>query len=385
MRLTPIAALPLLLVLSVSTDVSAGAVQYTGSLREPRANATTFLLDDGRVLVVGGNTTEVFDPSNASASDVIPSEVPISAHAATRLSDGRVFVAGGAYTGIRTIMTGSWGNDRAEIFDPFRDEMQPIGRMSHACMNAQATVLADGRVLITGGVTTEKYSAIVVNTVSEKAEIFDPVTNAFKPVGPMRVARFGHTATLLGDGRVLITGGETLAPYPAWPEAVATTEIFDPRTETFEPGPTMRTTRVRHTATRLVDGRVWIAGGLTWLYGTDKGSSPSTEIFDPSTNELEIGPDLGKRWDHTATLLPNGSLLLFGGTTDAIVYDPTMNRIIERMSLGKARRDHAATLLEDGSVLIIGGGDSAGGVYSAASADVLRYYPYARRGRAVRN
>ena len=365
-----------ILTLLPFVDLTAATLTRIASLTQPVSGAAAFALPDGRVALIGGGV-HVFDPRTLSTITV-PHEIPIFSQAAAQLHEGQILVAGGAYTGIQSIGTASWGNNRAELFNSAGNAIDLIGRMNRARMEPQATVLADGRVLITGGWTAEKTSMITRQDVTDGAEIFDPATNAFRPVGSMRIRRFGHTATLLRDGRVLITGGQTEAPAPVWPPALDSTEVFDPVTETFTDGPVMRTKRMDHTATLLEDGRVLIAGGIVFPE-SDRAASPSTELFHPATNELALGPDLGSRWNHTATRLRDGRVLLFGGAANAIVYDPVTNRVVEKLPFERPRRGHAASLLEEGSVLIFGGGDSE------ATSDVLRFVPYvAPRRRAVR-
>ncbi len=357
-------------------------VWQVGNLSVPRAGHTAVLQSDGRVVVMGGTDTRTIEwidlrPRSRSidaVADATP--VPLDSHAAAILDDDRILLTGGGFTGDRTTMTGTWGNRRADLYDPIRGEVVPIGTMNDARQSHEATRLADGGVLITGGATISKTSFIVQTFVTYRAEIFDPATGAFRPVGPMRSTRYGHTATLLPDGRVLIAGGSANRPFPQWSEPLASTEIFDPRTETFEPGPGMMTKRIGHTATLLDDGRVVIAGGRAWPIDPATGS---TEIFDFRTNTLTAGPDIGTRAGHTATRLPSGRVLFFGGADDAVLYDFRTGALIERTPLAIGRSDHAATLLEDGTVLITGGV-----LDSIRLRDILVYGPTPPRRRSVR-
>lgn len=216
-----------------------------------------------------------------------------------------------------------------------------------------ATVLNDGRVFIAGGHVSDA-----------RCEIYDPATRTFRVVGSMSRPRYMPAATLLADGRVLITAGIVHPdfrglPFGSWGDNTA--EIFDPRTETFTRTSDMNDRRYAHTATRLPDGRVLVAGGG---YGSVSGFSVSlhphrgTELYNPATNEFTRGPLMETaRWNHTATLLRNGAVLLAGLPKD---YEPG---VAGELFLGTITRPewsgpsptsgHTATLLRDGRVLLV--------------------------------
>ena len=164
-----------------------------------------------------------------------------------------------------------------------------------------ATLLADGRVLLAGGLDGVAVSA--------SAEIYDPATSSFYPTGSMHVARAFHTAVLLPNGKVFIAGGYN-GSY------LKSAEIYDPSTGMFTSVPPMSTERSNHTSTVLSDGTVLIAGGKN-----SSGPLDSAELYDPDTNAFySIGtPMITSRTSHTATLLAddpdgtNDSVLIAGG------------------------------------------------------------------------
>ncbi|HEY6329042.1 MAG TPA: kelch repeat-containing protein [Blastocatellia bacterium] len=164
----------------------------------------------------------------------------------------------------------------------------------------------------------------------------------------LEFARFGHTATALSDGRVLISGGEDESG------PVAVSEVFDPQTRTFSPGAFLAEPRAYHTATALPDGRVLIAGGLS-----GQQALSSTEFYDPATASFVGGPALtSARAGHTATLLADGRVLLVGGDVSgsAEIFNPISGRVAEIPGeLQVARQFHSAVLLQSGKVLIVGG------------------------------
>jgi WD40 repeat protein len=271
-------------------------------------------------------------------------------HTATLLRNGRVLMAGGS------------DDSSAEIYDPKTGTFSPTGSMTDVRSGHTATLLADGRVLIAGGSThAESYSAT-------SAEIYDPVTGTFSPTGAMATARMGHTATLLPDGRVLVTGGSngTEGAVPT-NEIVATAELYDPRTGTFSPTGSMATARGAHTATLLPDGRVLVAGGGSRrVAGQRDANDPvevvaSAEIYDPRTGTFSpTGAMATGRAVHTATLLPDGHVLMAGGSevfASAETYDPTTGTFSGTGAMAVQQFSHTATLLADGRVLMAGGSE----------------------------
>ena len=138
-----------------------------------------------------------------------------------------------------------------------------------------ATLLADGRVLIAGG------DSNVLKTQSS-AELYDPRTGAFTATGNMTTPRSRHTATLLPDGRVLIAGGGR-TPDRACSDALASAELYDPRTGTFSATGEMSTARSDPTATLLNNGKVLIVGGAYPSHGDSPASPVDAELYDPDT------------------------------------------------------------------------------------------------------
>jgi len=264
-------------------------------------------------------------------------------HTATLLNNGKVLVTGG------TSATADLAT--AELFDPTAGTFTATGSMESPRISHTATLLAGGKVLITGG-----YGG---GTQFATAELYDPSSGAFAATGSMETTRQSHTATLLKDGKVLITGGMDSAAAP-----LATAEIFDPASGTFTATGSMGTARYSHTATFLPDsGKVLITGG----------GSATAELFDPTTGSFSpTGSMASARTSHAATL-ENGKVLVTGGTdaggkalATAEIFDPASGTFATTGSMGTARYIHTATLLSDGNVLVTGGLANASTPLSAA-------------------
>jgi Galactose oxidase, central domain len=344
---------------SIHVPAPASGFTATGSMTSARESHTATLLNDGKVLVVGGDAWEVirychylpseckhhevflasaelFDPASGSFAGTGNMVAPRTLHAATLLGDGKVLVTGGdsgtplataeifdISTGMFTptgnmvyaraghtatllangkvLVAGGSSGDAAELFDPATGEFTATGSMETSRTNGTATLLKNGDVLVTGG---DDASGNPVAT----AELYDPATGMFTPTGSMSVARAAHTATLLTSGEVLVTGGRSSGV--ANPTVIASAELFDPATGAFVLTGSMESPRERHTATKRTDGKVLVTGGLSGTsdLSTAELFDPADGIFTPAGN-MEI-----ERFLHTATLLTNGAVLVTGGS-----------------------------------------------------------------------
>jgi len=217
-------------------------------------------------------------------------------------------------------------------------QVQQLGPLAVPRTEHAATVLADGRVLITGG----RDSA---GTIVAAAEIFDPATQTSTAVGALVTARVSHTATLLPNGRVLITGGTSATG------SLSSAEIFDPANPGFRVlSATMGAARAGHTATLLTDGTVLIAGGD--VAGSAEIFEPTTESFS-STLLTMAAPRIG----HTATLFANDSVLLAGGNTDSMeLFTPADQKFtLDSQVMSAVHTGQEAISLSDTRLLFFGG------------------------------
>ncbi|MDQ6740625.1 MAG: hypothetical protein M3021_09760, partial [Actinomycetota bacterium] len=314
-----------------------------------RARHTATLLHNGKVLIAGGSaasnsasslaTAELFDPKTGSFGAAGEMTTPRANHSATLLADGKVLLAGGSGGTGRSLL------DSAELYDPSSESFTATGKMVTPQVAHTATLLPDGRVLITGGFGAFGKAA--------DAELYDPSTGTFTATGAYarpNTCDFCPPAVLLADGKVLFN-----------PPA----QLYDARTGAFSlTGPTIYA--AHSTGTLLTDGRVLFTGGES----DEVGRSASAELYNPATGTFTSTGDMAwSRVWQTATLLPNGTALVTGGESDtclgnpcqfgsvasAEIYDASSGTFMAAGNMAARRELHTATLLNDGRVLIAGG------------------------------
>jgi IPT/TIG domain/Galactose oxidase, central domain len=328
-----------------------------GNLTTARAEHTATLLPDGKVLIAGGFgngfsqplvSAELYDPS---AGRFIPNgnmTVPRGRHTATLLANGKVLIAGG----FKDTQLGTYIVS-AEIYDPSTGTFTATGNMISGG-GVRSTLLQDGRVFI-----AEDGNA---------AEIYDPATGTFALTGAYAgpSAVLVDTATLLPDGRVLVTGCAAAC-------STGTNQLFDPQTNTFSVTGPRRAWDTVSTATLLMNGTV------LFVEGNDSALPDDAEVYDPTTGIFtHIGYTSEVHEFSAAVRLPDGTVLVAGGqlaggkgNPSTELYVPATSMFASAGNMITGRHSHTATLLSDGTVLLAGGF----GIWPAATSNTEIYKP----------
>ncbi|KAA8877391.1 Kelch-like protein 17 [Nocardia colli] len=360
-----------------------GTLPQAASWAEP--NDTAVRLDDGRVLLAGGEdgrrtalfASMVYDvPTGVGTPIAGRMQTPRRLHTVTKLRDGKVLVTGGV-TGAAA--TPARGINSVELFDPAvgGGAWRPVASMNEPRFSHSATLLTDGSVLVAGGCSARSADT---DRALRSAEIYNPATNTWTTVKPMTDIRFGHNAIALTGGKVLVIGGVITIGRGQY-AALGYCEIFTPGATpdkgTWAPTASLRTPRKGHQATVLKDGSVLVTGGdvITRSYSSiiDPYSLKSCERFRLDANGVGTWTaDADMPWgvsQHRAVALPNsGKVLVIGGTdsgvfdvgySDTILYTPGAAgaagtwTIAANMAVG--RWAMAAVGLPDDQVFVAGG------------------------------
>jgi N-acetylneuraminic acid mutarotase len=377
-RVKQIAGLVLMLVCLMGAGPVGPAVkarsQETDSSSIPAGTAT--LLENGKVLVAGlgsdsiHSSAALYDPATRTWSGTGSLTTSRFSHTATLLQSGKVLVAGG--DDLKYYPNDDNPITSAEVYDPAIGNWSSTGDLNIAREGHTATLLPNGKVLVVGGYYSEK-----------SAELYDPETGTWLLTGDLDTGRTGHTATLLSNGKVLIVGGCEGGGISA--TSLTSAELYDPANGTWSYTGSLNTPRSDQTATLLRSGEVLVAGGSIGGNGSITVScSPvtnSAELYDAATGTWGYTGKLNtSRVEHTATLLPNGKVLIAGGDSvtctpnsstawilyTSEVYDPEAGTWSRSADLGVRRSGHTATLLPDGTVLMSGGSAGGAEVYDAA-------------------
>jgi Galactose oxidase, central domain len=301
-------------------DPTTNSFRRVGSLAIGRESHTASLLQNGRVLVAGGKTAtgdtataEIFDPTSLIFHHVPPMHDPRSLFPAVLLQSGQVVLIGGRddFTELNA----------AELFTYPPDRFTPAtGSMATKRKRHTGTLLQSGDVLVAGGAVLDNGQGGASHRGTNTAELYNTSTETFSAVGNMNQTREDGAAVLLNDGTVLVTGGNN-DPGPQ--------DLYNPNTQTFSPVGELVEVRSRQTMAFLnsawgaLAGQVLVFGGSqhgTGIFGGLFQAIASVEIYNPATQSFsEFGDMTEARWGQTTTQLPDGRILITGGTAGVAV------------------------------------------------------------------
>lgn len=355
-----------------------GWTPTVNTMSDPRWAAASTVLADGRRGLIAGGYSYPADRCIATADEFDPEtrrfvpcwgrlNVPRNFAQASLLPDGRVLISGGYNTVLGSLNT-------AEVFDPLTQMFTLLpGRLETPRELFTATTLSDGRILIVGGFNTHR------GRTQASAEVYDPKTQVFTLTGSLAEDRFGQAAARLADGRVLVVGGtHWFVRQPGIP--LASAEVYDPATGRFHAtrGP-MMVARDRPTATLLPDGSVLIAGGQN-----GESEPAQAELFDPKTETFTTLPSplTTPRMAHSAEILPDGTVLLSGGwstahgatTGNAELFDPKTRAFTALPPVPFGTHDQTLLVFPSGLALVAGGKQASAGAETSLASGYTRQF-----------
>ncbi|MEZ5964102.1 MAG: kelch repeat-containing protein [Planctomycetota bacterium] len=260
------------------------------------------------------SSTEIYDPLGDTFFAGPNLNFARSVHTATRLQDGKWLLVAG-------VDTLNDPQDTAEVLDPQTQFARVVANpMLARRMGHSANLLANGRVLVAGGLSDLNGTGFdPVNSALASTEFYDPTNDSWIAGPSMSRPRAGHVAIPLPDGRILFAGGVGYTTIIIRiPQIWNQTEIYDPNTGSFSSGPSMRTARAIFSVADLGGGRFLVAGGMSSLLAAG-APTDEAEIFDANTGAWSAVGRMGTARGMSATVpLGGGRFLLAGGTNGTL-------------------------------------------------------------------
>jgi hypothetical protein len=300
-------------------NVATGSWTITGNMHVGRMWSTSTLLTNGKVLAAGGfsqipnpgdarYSSELYDPNTGVWSYTGDMVYKREEHAAILMPNGKVLVIGGAGDLKGTPYTSNKVLNTCEVYDPATGTWSQTGSMKYNRYEFGLVVLPNGRVMMIGGYDNALGAF-------SSTEIYDPITGTWSDGAPMNDKRSKFTAINLFNGKVLVAGGKLNSGY-----TTSTCEVFDPNTNTWSYTSNMKNTagRANYAITMLNDYRILVVGGYQWNSTTPFSPLASAEIYDPNSNTWSTDGGLFAvpNWLATVNTLPNGAVMLVGGSPD---------------------------------------------------------------------
>lgn len=353
-----------------------GSWSQASSMHYARQGDTATVLANGKVLVAGGADdagvipafAELYNAQTNTWSLTGKMHTPRMNHIAILLANGKVLVAGGSNSGSGALAS-------AELYNPATGTWSLTGSMRVARENFTATLLHNGQVLVVGGDDGQQPFIKALHS----AELYNPSTGKWTLTGNMHTARFHHTATMLPDGNVLITGGDDGAGYAAsggsmclCAHATVSSELYNPAKGTWSKTGNMKNARDLFIAALLPGGKVLAAGGLTCNTATGSCTvMSSAEIYANGTWTLTASMH-NARYSFIAAPLSVTEILITGGltathsdTSSTEIYNATTGNWSSAASMKAPRDQPTISDLANGQLLIAGGVNSTGALSSA--------------------
>lgn len=370
--------------------LASGTWNLTGSVSTSRASFTLTQFHNGKVLTTGGvngsgnvlSSAELYNPTTGMWTPTGSMHSARFNHTATLLPNGKVLVAGGSCSSETCVALAS-----AELFDPATGTWSLTGSMNVARENHTATLLSNGNVLVAGG---DDGNTPTVKAIAS-AELYNPTTGMWTFTGSMHTARFNHSATMLGNGEVVVAGGDNgagdcclaashqmpnhqrgssnILDSPCFcPHGIASAELYNPTTGKWSRTGRMNKARTLFTAISIPDGtfRVLVAGGIQCnILSSNCTVYSSAEIYDPTTGvwTLTGSMNVARYLFAGAQLNPGtGQVLVSGGNSSsstlasAEVFTTSTGTWSLTGSMNVARSFHMDLRLHSGKVLAVGGG-----------------------------
>jgi Cadherin-like domain/Galactose oxidase, central domain/Kelch motif len=293
-------------------DSASNTWSVSGSMATARNNQTATLLPNGKVLIAGGfiggvatGSAELYDPATGTWHSTGNLATPRYGHSATLLNSGLVLVAGGCCDSAQPALTSLTS---AELYNPATGSWTQTGSMLATRGSNAASLLADGTVLVAGGLfyRTGTFTS---------AEIYNPATAQWQATGAMLASRSSFGSVRLADGTVLVTGGSPGGCCGG----LATSELYDPAARTWRSTGTMTTGRLSPTMTMLSDSiTVVVTGGYSCCMDPIP-TRCSTATYNAQTQAwTSAGNMSAPRTRHAAILFPDGRVLVSAGSTTDI-------------------------------------------------------------------